>query len=478
MTSLRRKFLASGTRVLDLVIMLVTFFFSLYIYAPEDYPNNILGFLSLKITVTNIVGLFILVVAWNRIFYYFGLYQTRRLGNIIREWFDIIKAVTLSILLLSAISILTSRKNITKEVLLTFWVSCISLTTVARLLVRRTLVYLRGHGRNLRYVVFVGSSARAIDLAQRVLSRQDLGFRLLGFVDDDFDCEQRSIPKAKRLCTLDEFPNFLENHVVDEIFIVLPIKSYYEKIRKVIILCEELGIVCRVPSNWFEFQTAKTSAFDLDGIPILTLYTGSHHQLENLWLKRFLDILVSIAALLLFSPVLVVVSALIKATSKGPVFFKQDRIGYNRRRFKMIKFRTMVPDAEALQAQIEHLNEADGPAFKIKEDPRITAIGKWLRRTSIDEVPQLLNVIKGDMSLVGPRPLPIRDVQGIDERWQKRRFSMRPGLTCLWQVSGRNNLPFSDWMKLDLEYIDSWSISLDFKILMKTIPAVIKATGQ
>ena len=475
---MRKKLLAKGTRVLDLLIMAVTFIAALYFHAPEEAPQNLLDFLSFKVKLINVIAFTVLVITWNRLFTFFGLYEVRRLGNIFKEWIDIFKAGTIGVLFLAAIGVLTSRRNLGTDVLTTFWISCILLTIIARLVVREYLVFLRNHGRNLRYLVFVGSSARAIDLAQRMMSRQELGFRLLGFVDDEFGSNDKAIPKAKRLCSLKEFPSFLENHVVDEVFIALPIKSFYEEIRNIINLCEELGVVCRVPSDWFEFQTTKTSAFELDGIPILTLNTGSLHQIEHLWLKRFIDMAISVLALILLFPIFVFVALLIKLTSTGPIFFNQERIGYNRRTFKMLKFRTMVENAESLQDELEHLNEADGPAFKISNDPRITRIGKWLRKTSIDEIPQLINVLKGDMSLVGPRPLPVRDVDGIDERWQKRRFSMRPGLTCLWQINGRNKILFTDWMKLDLEYIDHWSIYLDFKIMARTLPTIFKATGQ
>ncbi|MCU1315688.1 MAG: hypothetical protein JWN63_1010, partial [Candidatus Acidoferrum typicum] len=164
-------------------------------------------------------------------------------------------------------------------------------------------------------------------------------------------------------------------------------------------------------------------------------------------------------------------------TSAGPVFFRQERVGFNKRKFMIYKFRTMVPAAERMMAELEDLNEAGGPVFKIKNDPRITLTGKWLRRTTIDELPQLINVLRGEMSLVGPRPLPVRDYEGFSEDWQRRRFSVRPGLTCLWQVSDRNLITFEQWMKLDLQYIDEWSLWLDLKILLLTIPAVVKGSG-
>ena len=176
-------------------------------------------------------------------------------------------------------------------------------------------------------------------------------------------------------------------------------------------------------------------------------------------------------------PLFVLTACLIKLTSAGPVFFIQDRVGLNKRRFRLYKFRTMVADAEEKQAELEDLNEVSGPVFKIKDDPRITSFGNFLRKTSIDELPQLINVLKRDMSLVGPRPLPVLDYNGFDQDWHRRRFSVRPGITCLWQVKGRSSIPFEQWMQLDMEYIDTWSLWLDLKILTKTIPAVLQGSG-
>jgi exopolysaccharide biosynthesis polyprenyl glycosylphosphotransferase len=215
-------------------------------------------------------------------------------------------------------------------------------------------------------------------------------------------------------------------------------------------------------------------AFDADP------YFALHNETRDGWpliLKRILDILCSALLLILLFPLFAIVAALIKITSPGPVFFRQERVGRNKRRFLIYKFRTMVTNAEQMMSQLEKLNEVSGPVFKIKDDPRITAIGKWLRRTSVDELPQFFNVLKGDMSLVGPRPLPMRDYQGFNEDWQRRRFSVRPGITCLWQVQGRSSIAFEQWMELDIQYLDEWSLWLDLKILARTIPAVVRGSG-
>ncbi|MDZ7371137.1 MAG: sugar transferase [candidate division KSB1 bacterium] len=477
MTSLRRKAVDNALKVIDITIMSVTFLFSLYCFSPSDIPSRFLDFLSYKLSLINLIALVALVYGWISLFSQFGLYESRRFANLSKEMFDVFRAVSLGVLMVGAVSLLLGRGNVNRQVLLLFWVSCTLLTILARALFRRLIITLRNNGRNLRHVLFIGSNRQAIELAQKILSRRELGYKLVGFADDQQPAETIKEPHAKVVCSLDDLPEFLENHIVDEVYLMLPVGSYYERIRQVIRLCQELGIVCRVPSNWFEIHTLKTAAFELDDEPILTVYTGSRHQLSQLWLKRVIDFCMSAAALILLSPVFLLIAVLIKIDSPGPVFFVQDRIGYNRRRFKMIKFRTMIQGAEALQDELQDLNEADGPAFKIHDDPRVTRVGRFLRKTSLDELPQLINVLKGDMSLVGPRPLPVRDVNGIEKRWQKRRFSMRPGMTCLWQVGGRNQLSFEEWMKLDLEYIDRWSIQLDLKILAKTLPAIFKGTG-
>ena len=232
----------------------------------------------------------------------------------------------------------------------------------------------------------------------------------------------------------------------------------------------------RFMSDIFNLKLGRVKPEEFDEGAFITVSTGRMEGFPVL-VKYGMDFIVSLILLVFLSLPLLVVALLIKITSKGPVFFIQDRVGLHKRVFRLFKFRTMVADAEAKIAALEELNEVDGPAFKIKNDPRITGIGKFLRKTSIDELPQLINVLKGEMSLVGPRPLPIRDYGGFDRDWHRRRFSVKPGMTCLWQVKGRSNVSFSEWMKLDMQYIDEWSFWLDLKILILTIPAALKGSG-
>jgi len=273
-----------------------------------------------------------------------------------------------------------------------------------------------------------------------------------------------------------DLPLIIANDVIDEVFVALPIKSQYSQIERAINLLEEQGIMVHLLSDNFPHRLARSRASEFEGAPLLSLHSAPPVTWRT-EIKRMIDIAVASLMLVFLFPLLAFVALAVKFDSHGPVFFIQGRVGFNKRRFRMIKFRTMCADAEARMQEVEHLNEKSGPIFKINKDPRITRVGKWLRRTSIDELPQLINVLFGDMSIVGPRPLSVRDALRMEEAWQKRRFSVKPGLTCLWQVSGRSNLSFEQWMELDLEYIDRWSLGLDGMILLRTIPAILTARG-
>jgi exopolysaccharide biosynthesis polyprenyl glycosylphosphotransferase len=254
----------------------------------------------------------------------------------------------------------------------------------------------------------------------------------------------------------------------------LPVKSQYPAMQEVLLVCERVGVRTKYRADLFNSHVAW-ARYDEPHSPTVTMHVVPDDH--RLMVKRCLDTVGAVLALLVLWPIMFIAMVAVKTTSPGPVFFSQERFGLNRRRFPMLKFRTMVADAEQQQVELEDLNEAEGPVFKIAADPRVTPVGRFLRRTSIDELPQLFNIIRGEMAIVGPRPLPVRDVRRFTRASDMRRFSVRPGLTCLWQVSGRSSVSFDEWIRLDLRYIDGWSLGLDFRILLRTVPAVLRGTG-
>jgi exopolysaccharide biosynthesis polyprenyl glycosylphosphotransferase len=276
----------------------------------------------------------------------------------------------------------------------------------------------------------------------------------------------------------DEFgdmANILHGNVIDHVVFVVP-RLWFEKIEDLIRLCETEGIPASVVVDLYELKFARSKQTNFCGIPMLT-FESAPDRLWELLAKRLFDAVVSAIGLIVLSPLFLVLAIAIRMTSKGPIFFRQKRCGLNGRKFTLYKFRTMVKGAEERLAELRKFNEMDGPVFKMKKDPRVTLIGGFLRKSSLDELPQLWNVFKGDMSIVGPRPPIPAEVDKYDN-WQRRRLSMRPGITCLWQVRGRNRITdFNEWMRLDLEYIDNWSLWLDAKILLATIPVVLLAKG-
>jgi exopolysaccharide biosynthesis polyprenyl glycosylphosphotransferase len=359
---------------------------------------------------------------------------------------------------------------------LQFAITALVLIGGLRLALRYNLRRLRARGHNLKALLIVGGGPRGHRFVSHIRKRQDLGYKVIGYVDSNEAFKDGSIPGAAWLGTFEDLPDLIDDEVIDEVVVALPIKSHYSQIEKTVALMEEQGITTHILSDLFPQKLARSRAVDFEGLPIVTI--GSVPPFS--WrteAKRIIDLTVALVALVLSVPVLVLAAIAIKLDSAGPVFFVQERVGFSKRRFSMIKFRTMTVDAEARMRDVEHLNEKSGPIFKIRNDPRITRVGKWLRKLSIDELPQLINVLMGDMSVVGPRPLSVRDALRMELAWQKRRFSVKPGLTCLWQVSGRSNLSFEQWMQLDLEYIDHWSLKLDVSILLRTIPAIVLTRG-
>lgn len=476
MGNMRRQLLLKSLKVFDVVLMVSCFLLAVFF---DRHGNTVLSFeqfLSLRIKLMNFVLFSLLVWTWHATFSAFGLYSSRRLVGRRVDIFDIVKAGTLGTLLIVAAGAIFRLHLINRPFLLLFWASVLGSTILSRLALRGVLTQIRLRGRNLRFMLIVGTNSRAVDFANRIASKPELGYRVLGFVDQEWNGLQGFRKSGfPVVCNFETLSPYLRNTVVDEVVIALPMRSLHNHAAQIVEVCENQGIGMRVLSSLFDLKRASVSD-ELEGVSLMTHHTGFAEGWPIL-VKRAIDIGISLTLLILCGPILVVTALAIKLTSPGPMLFVQKRLGLNKRPFNIYKFRTMVPTAEQQVHELEHLNEVSGPVFKIKDDPRITPIGKLLRKTSIDELPQLFNVLEGEMSLVGPRPLPIRDYEGFSEDWQRRRFSVRPGITCLWQIKGRSSIPFEKWMQLDLQYIDRWSLWLDLEILARTIPAVLKGSG-
>ncbi|MEK6279126.1 MAG: sugar transferase [Acidobacteriota bacterium] len=467
-------------KVSDLFLMLCALSLAIIInYAPGDpdpVPTYALHFFSTRIKVGNALLFALMLVVWYMIFNLQGVYRSHRLSSAIDESTEIGRAVFLSCVSLLVVAHVGNWPTITLWTAISVGVIGFVAIGGMRALLRLNLRRLRKSGHNIKTMLIVGGGPRARWFANEIRQRTDLGYRLIGYVDDETNFNGHGVKGIPRLGDVDELPVITANNVIDEVFVALPIKSQYTKIEAAINLLEEQGIMVHLLSDHFPRRLARSHSSEFEGAPLLSL-TSAPPATWRTEIKRLVDIAVAMILLVLLFPFLAIVALAIRFDSKGPVFFIQERVGFNKRRFRMIKFRTMCVDAEARMAELEHLNEKTGPIFKINNDPRTTRLGKWLRKASIDELPQLVNVLLGDMSIVGPRPLSVRDASRMEVVWQKRRFSVKPGLTCLWQVSGRSNLSFEQWMELDLEYIDRWSLGLDGMILLRTIPAILLARG-
>ncbi len=474
-----RRLLIISSRTIDALIVIAAFSLATWVSVARIGSVSLAEFISMRLSIWNIVLFLLMLGASLAVFSSCGLYRSKRLTNMRSEWFDLTKATTIVTCVLMLFAFVFKIKMLTPLYLAAFWAFAFTLMTANRLGRRPILEVLRRRGRNLRHLLILGSSQRALEFARKIEARPELGYRLIGFADDEWDGMQKFREAGERLCcNISKLPEFLRQNVVDEVAIYLPLKSQYGLALQVARMCEQHGIIVRMNADVFSLSLGKSHPEALDDD--LEMMTYSYLDWFYGWpgvFKRLIDISASVCFLVILSPLFLAVGSVIKLTSRGPIFFRQERVGLNKRRFLIFKFRTMVDGAEKLIADLEELNEVSGPVFKIKNDPRVTRVGKLLRRTSIDELPQLLNVLIGDMSLVGPRPLPLRDYEGFSEDWQRRRLSVRPGITCLWQVNGRSSIPFERWMELDIQYLNSWSLWLDVKILAQTIPAVLRGAG-
>nr|BCX01483.1 MAG: hypothetical protein KatS3mg041_1529 [Bacteroidota bacterium] len=466
-----------ATVVVDLAVVLGAWLLSALFYRPT----------AIGLGASELMGILLLSGAWMVLLRWWDTYRLGpAAGPLRQEWVRLLGAAFSLISLLGLLGLIGPSWRLSLRQAVAFG-AFLSLGSIgARALLRLLAELYYEHLKRHRWrVLIVGTGLPAQWIARTLRERTDWGTEVLGMVRMPFELPVRYeevyhsevpygpsttlapvLPRTEVpvLGTLEDLPRLLDQHVVDEVLIGFPLE-HYDEVSRLTRLCQELGVPLRIPSRLLQTE----EDFTLIAEPI----RGWRRTL-----KRAIDIVGALTGLILLLPFMLGIALLIRLTSPGaPALYVQERVGYHKRIFRLYKFRTMVPGADRMQDALEELNEADGPVFKIRNDPRVTPIGRFLRKHSLDELPQLINVLLGDMSLVGPRPLPLRDYQRFTDPRYKRRFAVKPGLTCLWQISGRSDLRFEEWIRLDLAYIDNWSLGLDFRILLKTIPVVLFGKG-
>ncbi len=428
---------------------------------PYDAPYN--AYLPVQAAYT---GLMVLFLALD------GVYRRRREGGWFEELYRIGNATTTAIVIVIAGTFLTQPLVYSR--LLPFEVGglTIVLLCAARLARYAVAAQLRKRGIGLDRVLIVGAGETGRAVMRNLVARPELGYQVVGFVDDDLS--KGDLGRFKALGGLEGVGTVLKAERVDEAIITLP-WNYHRTIMGLVRSCEALGVRVRVVPDLFQLSLSRVDFDDMGGIPLMSLKETAIPRAGRL-VKRALDVALSLAALVVSAPVFAAIAVLIRLDSPGPAVFTQRRVGEAGRLFDILKFRSMRVGAEEQQAQLQEMNQASGPLFKIKSDPRLTRMGRFLRRLSLDELPQFVNVLRGEMSIVGPRPgLPAEVAQY--QPWQRQRLEVPPGITGLWQVSGRSDLSFDEMCLLDVYYIENWSLGIDLSIMLRTIPRVLFAEG-
>jgi exopolysaccharide biosynthesis polyprenyl glycosylphosphotransferase len=418
-----------------------------------------------------------------------GVYREIREEELRRAFADPLKVGFISAALLFALSFAFQAEYVSRLLLGFYAVLDLLAMILFRLLARTLAGRVRHALTGYRHFLVVGRTPEALQIARAIEANEARGQRLDGFavvhtaappdapastLGLGAQVDQSGLRRSYPVYALAEVPQLLRRDVIDEVIFAVP-KDELDELEETFLACEEEGVRTRLLLSFFPHVISRVYLERLSEMPLLT-FSATPENEYLLLLKRVLDFLMALALLVVLSPVLLILALLIKLTSAGPVLYRQTRCGLGGRKFTLYKFRSMRADAELRRQELVTLNEMDGPVFKITNDPRCTALGRFMRKFSLDELPQLFNIFKGDMSFVGPRP-PLPEEVEKYEPWQRRRLRMQPGLTCLWALEGRSRLSFRRWMELDLEYIDHWSPSLDWKILLKTIPVVLLGRG-
>ncbi len=430
------------------------------------------------------IVLLMIIIIWYICFDFFGFYTSYRKQTLGKMLWNIIKAVSIGMLIMFLCMFILKMEDVSRIMMGMFYVLNVTLLAICKTFAYKMLTYYRQKGYNFRNILIIGSRERAKDVIGAMGEHLGSGYRIIGCLETDESQLGKEVKNdIKVIGTVEYLGKILLKQTVDELIFAMPLQKIQNS-EEYIAFAEKMGISVRIIPDWqihklmYHPRIASIRFEQFMGLPTMALITTPPNQGE-LFIKSIFDYSFAIIALILLLPLFLIISIAIKISSKGPILFKQERCGLNGRRFKIYKFRTMFTGAEALRQEMEALNESDGPAFKIKNDPRIIPyVGTFLRKTSLDELPQLINILKGKMSMVGPRP-PIPDEVEKYDVWQRRRLSMKPGLTCLWQITtGRNVVSFNKWMEMDLEYIDNWSLGLDYKIFLGTAKVIFMGAGR
>jgi exopolysaccharide biosynthesis polyprenyl glycosylphosphotransferase len=414
------------------------------------------------------------LITWAAVGYFSSFYRDLELSNPVQLTLNIVSQLGVVLVVIYAGLYLFRRVDVSRTYVLLIGAVDFVLLVIGRAVTYSGVSWMRDRLRRYHYLLIVGCGPRAREMAALIEESRGMGLRLIGFVDPNSTDGSVQNLGGYRVHPLEDVAGILQQEVVDEIVFAVSMQEL-ARLEPVLQHCADVGMRTRVQ---LEFLPAAYSRIYLEKfreVQLLSLSSAPDSELR-LFFKRIFDVALSFAALIAFSPVLLGIAAMIRMSSPGPVLFRQTRCGLGGRRFMLYKFRSMINNAEQLRAELHQLNELDGPVFKISDDPRITTVGRWLRRFSLDELPQLWNILRGDMSFVGPRPAVPEEVEQYED-WQRRRLRMRPGLTCTWVLEGRNHVDFNRWMQLDLTYIDNWSLWLDFKIFLRTIPIVLSGRG-
>jgi exopolysaccharide biosynthesis polyprenyl glycosylphosphotransferase len=420
------------------------------------------------------IAIAVFVVMWIGVLAMHGLYRSRVRWTRRSDLAAVLRATLVQLALTLSLLYVFKLPNVSRLLLIVVFPSLAVAAIAIRIAIRQFLILARDHGRNVRYMLVLGANSRAAALADLVECHAELGLVVIGHLKAD-PSDGGVVLDRPLLGMLDDLEAVLHSRIVDEVAICLPF-SMEDLIEEAVYICEQEGKVVRMPVAPVERALTTGRLESIDGVGVYSLANGPDRAV-GLFLKRVLDIVAGACLLIAASPVLAALAIAIKADSSGPVLFRQERVGLHGRIFHVVKFRSMCSDAEDKLDDLRAHNEIRGHAFKLRDDPRITGVGRFLRRSSLDELPQLWNVVRGQMSLVGPRPPLPAEVAKYDI-WHRRRLSMKPGMTGLWQVGARHSAEFDHWVEQDLEYIDSWSLWLDFKIMARTVPAVLGGTGR